>query len=523
MENLKSKRTHRHFDRLLLSSGVLGLAAVVLLLAPCRAQTEFRELIGRLPSSTNAVVILNLDKMKASPLGVREGFAANLEKSFRAGLVRVPPHATRFITASQLDLEFMKPIYEVAVCDLDRQLSLETIAQEYSGTMDTLDNLAALHLPTDAYVVQFGPQTFGVMRPANRQAVLGWIRQTAPGTGLQLSPYLQQAAGYSDDAGTDIIMAIDFGGAFSWETVGRYLKGQQAMLDEARVDIKQATDTLAGIEGLRVGIRIGEQPTATIAVDFKDPVTLPAEFAKKLLIDTLDEAGAHFDDLSPWQCSVSGKVISLSGTLSRDGLRRLGSLIDSPAPAHAASAEGEGFVSPGDPKGKTIAASQDYFKSINEMFDDLKQDWKGLKTLASGAIYFDRYARRIEQLPTLNVDKDLVDYGHDVAKQMRAASGAVRTMGIRGGARKAQVTGYDVASGDSYAYYTPYGGYRFGWSSGGPQGEYDNVKQVGAERRKIEAQERGEMATSVFTIRDSVVAATTEVREGLTDRYQVQF
>lgn len=522
MSRMIAEIARRHRMSLPVSTAVLGVAAL-LLATPCGAQNEFRSLIGRLPSSTNAVVILNIDKMKTSPMGVREGFAENLEKAFQAGLGRVPPRAVRFIAASQLDLEFMQPIYEVALCDLDQEVSLERIAREYSGTMDTLDNLSAVQLPTDAYVVQFSPKRFGVMRPANRQAVLGWIRETAPGTGLQLSPYMQQAAGYSDDAGTEIIMAIDLSGAFSWERVGRYLKEKEEFLKEASVDIKEATDTLVGIRGLRVGIRIGEQPTATVAVDFNSPVAFPPEFAKKLLIDTLDDAGAHFDDLQPWQCKVSGNVISLSGTLSRDGLRRLGSLIDSPSPAQAAEREAEGVVSPGDAKAKTIAASQDYFKSVTEMFEDLRKDWKELKTLASGAVYFDRYARRIEQMPTLNVDKDLLEYGRYVSGQLRAAAGSVRTMGIRGGARKAQITGYDVGPAYSYSYATPWGGYRFGWSPGGLQGEYDNVRRVGSERRKIEAQERAQMATSVYTIRDQVVAATSEVRQGLTDRYQVQF
>jgi len=503
------------------------LLGAAFLASPAWAQPQFRSLAELLPGTTNAVAILNLESMKASPLGVREGFAANLEKAFQAGLVRVPPRATHFITASELDLEFMVPLYEVAVFHLDTEPSLDTIAKEYGGRPDTLEGLAAVELPTDALVVQLGPQTVGVMRPANRQAAIRWLRQIGPGTGVQVSPYVQQAAGFSDDAGTDIILAIDLAGAFSWEKIGQYVKSKESLFSEARVELTKAATALQGIKGLRVGIRIGEAPSGKLVVDFEQPVDLPADLAKSLLLETLADAGAMIEDLNQWQCEVKGSEISLAGVLSRDGLRRVGSLVDSPAPASAADGTTETMVSPGDAKARVVETSLQYFKTIQDMFDDLKRDWRELKTLASGAVYFDRYSRRIDQMPTLNVDEDLLNYGQYVSQQLRAAAGAVRTMGIRGGARKAQISGYDMGPTASYSYGgargSNWGGYRAGWGTVNYYNPMDTVKQVGEARRKIGAQEKATMATNVFTIRDDVIAATSEVRRGLSEKYQVQF
>ena len=521
---------HRRSDNLLAARVALSVTVIVMLLAPSsRAQSQFRELVWRLPSSTNAVVIMNLDKMKKSPMGVREGFAENLGKAFEAGLARIPPHATRLVAGAEIDLEFMEPVSEVAVFDLDTPPSLETVAREYGGTMDTLDGLAAIRLNTDAFVIQLGPQTVGVMRPANRQAVLRWIRETRPGTGLQLSPYIQQAAGYSDEAGTDIIIAIDLAGAFSWERVGKYLHSKESLLKEAGVDLKQATSMLQNARGLRVGIRIGEQPSGKLVLDFGKKVSapLPADFAKTLVLEILADSGTMIADFSAWTCEVQGTEISLAGSLSRDGLRRVASLVDSPAPAHAAGGPVEPFVSPGDAKANVASTSLHYFKQITDMFDDLKRDWRELKTLASGAVYFDRYSRRIDQMPTLNVDEDLLDYGQWVSKQFRAAAGAVRTMGIRGGARKAQITGYDVGPTASRSWggtgYSPWGGYRAGYAQVNYYNPHDTIKRVGAERRKIKSQETATMATNVFAIRDNVTSATNDVRRAMTQKYQVQF
>ena len=72
------------------------------------------------------------------------------------------------------------------------------------------------------------------------------------------------------------------------------------------------------------------------------------------------------------------------------------------------------------------------------MADDLKADMKNSKTLAQTSLWFDKYARRIERLPTLNVDKELVKYsafrrrsvapgiggGKDDGNQVRRSSSA---------------------------------------------------------------------------------------------------
>ena len=86
-------------------------------------------------------------------------------------------------------------------------------------------------MPNDTYLVQLGPKTLGAMGPANRQAVVRWIRDIRKPTPPPLSPYLQKAAVYSDEAGSEIIMALDLEGVMSFERVGKYLKAHQKELD----------------------------------------------------------------------------------------------------------------------------------------------------------------------------------------------------------------------------------------------------------------------------------------------------
>ena len=157
------------------------MAIISLLIVLCVevrwAEAQSRDLLGRLPPSANAVVILNVEKAIKSPLGVQQGWKDRLDKSFAAGLHKVPPKATQYILAADMDFEFMNPVWQVAVVDLSAPPSLDTIAQTYSGERDTIESLQAIVLPNDTTLVQFGPRTLGAMSPANRQAVSRWLRR----------------------------------------------------------------------------------------------------------------------------------------------------------------------------------------------------------------------------------------------------------------------------------------------------------------------------------------------------------
>lgn len=252
----------------------------------------------------------------------------------------------------------------------------------------------------------------------------------------------------------------------------------------------------------------------------------PRECAKQLTLEVFADAGILIPEFEQWACDVEGTVISLTGPMNRDALRRMGSLMDSPVPSNATAHEG--YVSPGDEPENKLKASKQYFTSVTEMFDDIKRGWRDLKSLSSGSVFLDRYSQRIAKLPTLNVDPELLDYGQFVSQQLQAAGGAVRTMGIRGGARQQQVSGYDVGPevvgyGGGGAGWPGYGGYRYGYAAAYYPSEHDIIKQVGSERRKIRSEERAIMATDVSAIRDEILQVTSDIRRKMTEKYQTEF
>lgn len=510
----------------------LFVSLAVFVLSNCNlfASDEFQELVRLVPRSANAIVLLNVEKAKDSPMGLREDWKANIEKAFESGLIRVPPQATRFVLASQIDLEFMEPLWEAAIVDLDRHISLKQIAKRRGGMLDTIENLPALALPNDTYLVKFGPKTLGAMGPANRQAVVRWIRDVRKPSS-SLSPYLQQAAVFSDDTGSQVIMAVDLDGAMSFERVGKYLKSKQKRLDEWNADLLKLTRLLCDVRGIRIGVRIGEQPSARIAVDLRGDASGIASFAKPLFLQVMSDLGASVNEIQSWTAQAKGSELSLSGRLTNNGLRRLLSMIDSPVSNENTGAQAQP-ISPGELPAIRAKASQDHFRAVVRMFSDLKGDMRNSKTLASASLWFDKYARRIERLPMLNVDNEVLDYSGFVAGQMRQASQAVKTMGIKSGARTAQITSSNAApyavGTTRWGRYGRYGGYggasSYGvYGGGGVYGQRAEMKNVEAQRRAIRAQEKGVAATDVGQIRQGVIAATADIRRKMTQKYQLQF
>ncbi|NQT14903.1 MAG: hypothetical protein HQ582_19265, partial [Planctomycetes bacterium] len=430
--------------------------AFLLVTEPHAAEAQFRELLSHVPSGANAVVLLNVEKAEDSPYGISQGWRVNRQKAFEDGLMRVPPQATRFVLATQLDLEFMHPIWEVAVVNVNEPVSLGSIAQRRSGKLDNLGSHLAVALPNDTYVLQFDPETLGAMAPANRQAVLRWTRELDARSDAAMSPYLKQAAGYSDDAGTEIIIALDLEGHFHEGNIQEYLKAQK-LSEASGADQQKLAKLLAGVRGVRLGVRIGEKPFGKVVVDFGDDTSMMATFAKPLLLQVLADAGATIGDLAEWKSAAQGNTVSLEGHFSADGLRRVLSVVESPAPAGTGAKKGGEIVTSDDPEEMKKQKSLEHFHAVGGMLNDLKRDMKDIPTLSASQLWFDKYARRIERLPILNVDEDLLDYSAYIAQSLRACTGAVKTMGIRGGVRESQITSGDGTVGHVYG-----GGYRYG-------------------------------------------------------------
>jgi hypothetical protein len=256
-----------------------------------------------------------------------------------------------------------------------------------------------------------------------------------------------------------------------------------------------------------------------------------------MLVEVLERQGSMIEDVRDWKPSIQGNTFLLSGTLSTEGLRRVMSVLQLPTSLATAADKIALSDDGGDESAKRLA-SQQYFSSVTSLLDDLRAKPKrdGVQTFGQAAAWYGKYARKIDNLPILNVDPKLVEYGAATAQMLRNAEMAMKGVGMRSVART-------TGENSGYGYYDGYGygGYRSGYGYGYGDNVYTPNAYAGtsvasnfnAARASIQAeqqadtqirtQERISGAASVQQIWQIIDQATSAVRREMTQQYDAEF
>lgn len=493
------------------------------------AQTPFSGMRYRVPTDANTLVMINADKMFNSPVADRERWDSRRKAAYDAGLSALPPDAREVLLAGRNDHEFGKSIWEMALVRLEGKRSVSTVAQRFGGSMDNLEGRTAAKLPNDHYVVQLSDDLLGTYTPANRQDVSRWLRKTdSVSTDAEYSPYLVQAFKYATEVGTPIIMAMDVSNTLSPAEVRQRLDDSE-LAKESGVDLNKLSELISGVQGITLGITVTDNTIGAIRVDFSAAPTALEKIGKPLLISILQKQGAMIDDIFDWTPAISGNTFLLKGTLSTDGTRRVMSVLELP---RELSDSMQLASSPGsDPEGSAkLIAAQQYYNSVHTLVEDLREKPKrdGVKTFGQAAMWYDKYARKIDNLPILNVDEELINYGSNIAALFRDTEMAMKGVGMRSSNRRAS----NNAGSGGYSYSS--GGYRagYGYNSGGygPQGYTATVGAGQASLREkgrtdaiISRQERTAGAASAQQAWQMIDQETAAIRRAMTEKYQTEF
>jgi hypothetical protein len=125
---------------------------------------------------------------------------------------------------------------------------------------------------------------------------------------------------------------------------------------------------------------------------------------------------------------------------------------------------------------------------------------KGLKDAKATSSWMERYARRIDELPVLNVDELLLDYGDKLAETLRIMSTSKRQAGIRYGVRATEGAGY-------------YSGYSYG----------DDAYSSAAARSQARKEEMAVASDARVQGWQLIDNATADIRRTLTKKYGTEF
>ncbi|MFO0868417.1 MAG: hypothetical protein U0935_05665 [Pirellulales bacterium] len=434
---------------------VASLAALVVVGGSATAAfAQFEHLVGRVPNDANVLVLVNGDKIFASPVAQKQGWEKNREKMYEAGLAFLPPQAHSGLLAAHLDLQMMMPLWELSLFRMNRELQAADIAKYTGGVVDKLVSTPVVATRTDAYVVPFDDSVVGMMMPADRQKVGRWIRDYADGKKPGLSPYLTEAYGFAKDDGTPVIMALDLSDIVSYDHVRKALADSEIGKDESEEQLDAIAKVIASVRGVMFGVTLKDRMFGKIRVDFGEDAAPLAKHGKAILLRAMARHGATIDEMEDWTAKVSGRQLTLEGQLEYSGALRIGTLVHRPAAVSTKQVEPQETAPQVTQETLVRESSRTYYKKVSDLLRDLKIDSRELKTYGNLALWMDKYATRIDQLPVVNVDEELLDYGAKTSDMLRQASSSLRRGLAAGGQAARNVeTQYNTYSfGDVWGY-----------------------------------------------------------------------
>lgn len=485
---------------------ILVAVAGVFLLALNNAHAQFDESAKWVPQSANTIMMVRSKKILESPIAVANKWKSERAKAFRSGAGFIPPSMKRMLIASQLDFQFMETIWNVAVFeDGGDKINIVNVSKRVGGNLETIGDKKAVVLPSDAYLVQVDDRTLVSMAPANRQMTSRWLRSSQSGT-ANLSPYLMSAIKFADD-NADVIIALDLDRAVSEKEISEHLKAISA-IDQNNVEVY--TKVLSTLQGVTLGITVRDKITGAIKIDFNESPAVLGKDGKTILLNALKENGLMIDDLENWTMTASDKQLLLSGALTQEGLRHVGTLIKQPL-HHDFVQDGSDSSDTGEPEVNMATRTQQYFADIQHITESLRK--KDLNNLRTYARWFDRYSREIDQLSILGVDEVMVQYGafmgnsfRDVANSLRG-SDLDRTKNVA--KQRSYANYYSTGYGANFNRYGRWGGYARNVNQRNRQIASNLGTQAGANEAK--------------SIMSEVEAQTAAVRQAMAQKYKVDF
>ena len=374
----------------------------------------FDQLLPKVPATANTVVMIDVQRTLATPLAQQEGWGKKLELAYVSRPIFLPPEASKLVMASALEPgnDFLQH-WEVAVMELADPLSMRTIARSEGGYTDTINGVDVAWTPSNAYFVALSDRELGVLSPADRQFVSRWIGYATKNQSVMLSDYLRQATQLANEQ-IQILMAIDLTDVVQPHELAEKIE-DSPLFQKAQLSKEAVIPLLSSLRGAGLRVAIDDDAQAQLRIDFGQDVTPLKPVARELVFQVLNDQGVMVEEPESWKVEVKGQTILIEGSLSQDGLRRVFSVIELPTAKFSMLPEQPESTTPeAEPESLIRESSRTYFRSIDVLLKDLKRELQGNKAVSA---ILERYAGKIDRMPILHVDDDLLDYGSGVAKR----------------------------------------------------------------------------------------------------------
>lgn len=452
------------------------LACYILLSSTANAQDDkLPLLLDRSPARANSMGYINIGVMNR--LMKDAGFSDQVSKN-----------VDEFWFISDLDLMKLQPKWEAGYAVLKQSLDAKQLAEKEGGYVDQIGMKEVVWTPKQTYLVPGKENRLGVLRPADRALLSGWISPTMT---VNYSSFLEGKAKQKESY-LSMMLAIETVDVFSPVALAERIEGFKSLKANPPESV---ASTLASAVGFSIIVGRNSLNECIFSADFtKSPAGLKL-IAPALLAEILERGGTAAPEVLNWKVKAEGNSLSMQGPITEATLSGLLGIF---------SLEGQAgrIASPklaNSEKEQMGYRSMAYFTEVNDIVE-LTRKHKS-KTTGALAKWNDQRARKIDELGTLNVDPEMIQFGVDVADSLRGNALKVRTGNIKAGKAKA---GQSLSNGY----------YGNGYYNANSTSDYQAVTSAYA---------RGNAYADFKSVLNQIDQLTAAVRRSMTEKYNMQF
>ncbi len=467
---------------------------------------EWPKLLDHPRAGTNAIALVNADALRLGALklknykgGEQKGAAANL-------MAELPEHVKKAALSSFLDLDTLDPVWEMGTLIFEKnKLPTPTgIATHEGGYVDDVAGRKVIWSPRNRYILLQNADRLTINKPADRPAVANWIRSLTKGA-VPLPDYLKRAAERTSD-NAPLVLAIEMVDAVSPIPLKEKMATLQSLAG-TKIDLGALAKLFGEIQGITFSISTEEQFQGQLQIDFSSAATLLQKHGKPVVLEILGRRGILLPEMKEWEGHVEGKALILSGPINAMSIVNLLSLFSSTPSADTSPDESsENSQSEEKKKGQM---SKRYFTSVTRIVEETR-NLKGVG-IGEHGIWNDKLSRKIDQLPILGVDPDVLNYGANVSQLLRGAGITIRKANIVAGTQIAP----DVTT-------TASAGFGVGYGGGYGYGAY-SINNNEFYNQQVWQQAHATGITQHISNLEQIDNLTRAIRRAMTERYQVEF
>ncbi|MFN3188993.1 MAG: hypothetical protein ACE361_00605 [Aureliella sp.] len=446
-------------------------------------------ILKRAPSRSNTVVYINppaLSKLMRDA-GMTDGLRSNVEEVW---------------AIADLDLDSLRPKWEVGYAKLGSPVDAAALAAGMKGYVDSVSGREVVRTSMESYLIPLEDQRLGFMRPADRSMLATWADESSGGA--RVSEFLQKQA-VRPESYLSFMLAVDVANRFSPVGLEDRISTLGVMQGQ---DAKKMAEIMASVKGISIIVGRRSLSECILALEHSKSPEALLPIANKLLVEILERNGTSAPEVATWKASVKGNTLQFQGPISEsslDGVLGILSLQGHASQIADATAKSE-------LREENLAAykSKQYFDKVNAYIERVRK-YKA-QTTGFRAKWNETQARRIEELNTLDVDPELVDYGFAVAQMLRGNAVSIQKGNVAAGQLQAS-----PSNGYGGEYYN-YGGY-----GGGYYGNGYNAYSRARDQASVGARQRMGAYGSYKEAIAAIDELTAQTRRSMTSKFGINF